>query len=140
MKKFTAVLTKEVKLLICDGCGSQANTEDTEFHEFISVKHSCGYGSIHGDDNEITIDLCQHCFAGMCGDILTVTSNSTCDISDDIKNILSANEITNDKVLKTALKRVEQLWNAQYHSACLNDLDGNYIAQHAMSTVSNDIV
>ena len=35
MKKFTAVITKEFRLLICDGCGLQASMNDAEFYEFI---------------------------------------------------------------------------------------------------------
>lgn len=45
---------------------------DYTFHEFITVNHHCGFSSMHGDGKELSIDLCQQCFFGMCGDILTV--------------------------------------------------------------------
>jgi hypothetical protein len=100
----------------------QANSNDLEIHEFICVKHTCRYGSIHGDGHEVVADLCQHCFEGMCGDILTITPNSSCDIDVDVKNILSVNKIFNEEGVKKALKRVGQLWDAQYHSAEGNEL------------------
>jgi len=73
MKKFIAVKKQEVRILICDGCGLEAGVEEGyEFEEFITIEHRCGYGAIHGDGKQLSIDLCQHCFAGMCGDMLTV--------------------------------------------------------------------
>ena len=72
MKIFEDKVVKVISELICDGCGEQASPSDSEFHEFISVSHKCGYGSIHGDGNQFNIDLCQQCFADMCGDSLTI--------------------------------------------------------------------
>ena len=68
---------KVISKLTCDACGEQATPDDFEFHEFISINHPCGYGSIHGDGNQISIDLCQKCFSDMCGDSLTVTEPDT---------------------------------------------------------------
>lgn len=73
MKNFKNVTVKEVSKLICDCCGQQAASTDYEFHEFISINKRCGFGSIHGDGNQVSIDICQSCFANMCGDDLTVT-------------------------------------------------------------------
>ena len=44
------------------------------------------------------------------------------ELSVSARGILSANTITNKEELKIALKRVEQLWDAQYHSAEGNEL------------------
>lgn len=156
MRDFKTVKRQEVIKLTCDGCGLQASADgDYEFQEFISVKRTCGYGSIHGDGKQIDIDLCQQCFADMCGDTLTIIdpldnqdSNSYEDTleyqnifeaitkskheanelkqgSDNkifAREILSANRISTQKELQAALKRVEQLWDAQYHSAEGNEL------------------
>lgn len=128
MKTFKTVTTQKITALVCDGCGSQANIGDYEFHEFISINQRCGYGSIHGDGNNIEADLCQQCFADMCGDMLKVTEetdSSTGDSSDlnlVIKNILSKNKIADKNELTLALHRVEQLWDAQYLSAEGNEL------------------
>ena len=77
MKTFKTVTTQKITAVVCDGCGLQASADgDYEFPEFISIGHNCGYGSIHGDGKLIGIDLCQQCFADMCGDTLRVTDES----------------------------------------------------------------
>lgn len=127
MKHFEDKVVKVISELICDGCGEQATPDDCTFHEFISINHRCGYGSIHGDGNQFNIDLCQQCFADMCGDSLTVSEprddeQGESDLKISAREILLANKITNQSELTTALKRVEQLWDAQYHSAEGNEL------------------
>lgn len=153
MKHFKNITIKEVSKLTCDGCGEQATPSDFTFQEFISINQRCGYGSIHGDGNQFSIDLCQQCFADMCGDSLTVIEpndekhedkevleyhnifeaisqskkEASClkydsDLRIAARDILSANKITNQGELTVALKRVEQLWDAQYHSVEGNEL------------------
>ncbi|MDO6488437.1 hypothetical protein Q4503_12040 [Colwellia sp. 6_MG-2023] len=77
MKIFKTVTTQKVKALVCDGCGLEAKANDYEFHEFISINHRCGYSSIHGDGKQLDIDLCQQCFADMCGDALSAYSHAS---------------------------------------------------------------
>lgn len=147
---------QKVTTLVCDGCGLEANADgDYEFQEFISINHDCGYGSIHGDGNQIDIDLCQKCFADMCGNVLRVTDpldkqqtdfiedtledsnifqaitqskqkanelKQESDIRISARDILSGNSISSQEELQIALKRVEQLWDAQYHSTEGNEL------------------
>lgn len=153
MKNFKHIIIKEVSKLSCDGCGEQATPSDYAFHEFISINQRCGYGSIHGDGNQFSIDLCQQCFANMCGDSLTVTEpnnekyedkelleyhnifeaitqskkEASClkydsDLRMATRDMLSATKISNQRELTVALKRVEQLWDAQYHSVEGNEL------------------
>lgn len=63
----TAVKTvTEVAAKVCDRCGRRAMQSDDptisgEYTEFLSIRHSCGYGSIIGDGIRIESDLCQHC-------------------------------------------------------------------------------
>lgn len=77
MKIFKTVITQKVTTLVCDGCGLEATADgDYEFQEFISISHHCGYGSIHDDGKKIETDLCQQCFADMCGDTLRVTEET----------------------------------------------------------------
>ena len=158
MKTFKKVTTQKIATIVCDSCGLQASAEsDYEFHEFVSIKHHCGYSSIHGDGKHIYIDLCQQCFADMCGDslwvgdknrsedfdegceterleysnIFDVISKTKADASQlktdsdvrlSARDILAKNKVNNDKELAIALKRVEQLWDAQYQSAEGNEL------------------
>lgn len=73
MKHFEKVIQQAVIKLTCDDCGLESTaTEDYEFGEFISVNHRCGYGSTHGDGKQLSVDLCQHCFARRCGDVLII--------------------------------------------------------------------
>ncbi len=159
MKNFKTVTRQVVINLICDGCGLQASVDgDYEFHEFISIKHHCGYSSIHGDGKQIDVDLCQQCFADMCGDTLRVTDKSNnlteeeesseavllnynnifdvicqskteahqlkdnCDLRLAARELLSKNKIADNYELTVALKRVEQLWDAQHQSDEGNEL------------------
>lgn len=155
MRNFKTVKRQEIIKLICDGCGLEASVDEGyEFGEFISVKRTCGYGSIHGDGNQIDIDLCQQCFTDMCGNTLKVTQErnniarnksnqleynnifdvicqskaeahqlkDNCDLRLAARDILSKNKVANNNELTVALKRVEQLWDAQYQSAEGNEL------------------
>lgn len=154
MRTFKTVTTQELTTVVCDGCGLQASADgDYDFHEFISIVHHCGYGSIHGDGKQIEIDLCQQCFADMCGNTLRITDKSngtiedneghdtstleysnifdvicqskgkalqlkeSCDLRLAARDILSKNKVADNNELTIALRRVEQLWNAQYQSA-----------------------
>jgi hypothetical protein len=74
MQNFEDKVVKVISHLTCDGCGLQATPSDFEFHEFISINHRCGYSSIHGDGNQLNIDLCQQCFSDMCSDSLAITA------------------------------------------------------------------
>lgn len=159
MRTFKTVTTQKITAVVCDGCGLQASAgSDYEFHEYISIEHHCGYSSIHGDGKQIGIDLCQQCFADMCGDILRVTDKNNsidedsdsddieqleysnffdvicqptakagqlkdnCDVRLAASDILLKNKIADNNELTVALKRVEQLWDAQYLSAEGNEL------------------
>ncbi len=156
MKKYKTVIQQDVTELVCDGCGLEAHVhKGYEFSEFISIEHKCGYGTIHGDGKKLSIDLCQHCFADMCSDSLTIVdpldekiSSSNVDkleyqnifqaitrskhevnelkqgsdIRITARDILSANQISSPNELQAAMKRVEQLWDAQYQSAEGNEL------------------
>jgi hypothetical protein len=159
MKTFKAVTTQELTVVVCDGCGLQASAEgDYEFHKFISIAHHCGYSSIHGDGKQISIDLCQQCFADMCGNTFRITDASNTpaennessetnpfeysnifdvicqsktkahqlkesgDLRLAARDIISKHKIADNYELTIALKRVEQLWDAQYTSAEGNEL------------------
>lgn len=156
MKKYKTVIQQELTELICDGCGLEAHVhEGYEFSEFTSIEHKCGYGSIHGDGKHLLVDLCQQCFADMCGDTLKIIDSLNEKISrsnvgkleyqnifqaitrskheaNELKQgsdnritareILSTSQISNPKEHQATLKRVEQLWDAQYLTSEGNEL------------------
>ena len=89
MKDFEDKTVKVISKLTCDSCGEQSTPSDFAFHEFISINHKCGYGSIHGDGNQFNIDLCQQCFSDMCGDSLTISMLLQEDVSPMFVNIIN---------------------------------------------------
>ena len=58
----------------CDRCGVVHRTDDMNFEldEMVSISKTGGYGSIFGDMSDISIDLCQRCFAEVLGDFIRV--------------------------------------------------------------------
>lgn len=45
----------------CDKCGKDLQENFIEEQESLHWSMSCGYGSVFGDLNTITLDLCQDC-------------------------------------------------------------------------------
>lgn len=55
------------KTMICDCCGKKKNLygenfDNYEAYNFISIQKEFGYGSEIGDDEKISIDICEQCF------------------------------------------------------------------------------
>lgn len=48
--------------LECDNCKSVFDKDSFEILEFVRIEQFCGYGSIHGDQKILSIDICQKCF------------------------------------------------------------------------------
>ena len=57
----------------CDACGKKIGPEDwEESQEMLHWRMTCGYGSIFGDGDTISLDLCQHCIKARLGDVLQI--------------------------------------------------------------------
>jgi antitoxin CcdA len=63
-----------VSAICCDRCGRRAEEGEFEFCEFTSIEYRAGYVSVFGDQNEVEIDLCQHCLKEVLGQWLRVTA------------------------------------------------------------------
>lgn len=48
-------------------------SEDGEWHERLVFDNTCGFHSIFGDGNTVSLDLCQHCAREVLGQWLRVT-------------------------------------------------------------------
>ena len=123
MKKFEDKVVKVNSQLTCYGCGLQASTID----EYTSGVPQPASDFINGSGRITSVNLCEQCFADMCDDSPRITESSNEDqggseLQIAARDILSANKITSQKELNIALKRVEQLWGAQYYSAEGNEL------------------
>jgi len=72
MKKFREKVVQEISSYVCDRCGREAEAQGEEAEEFISIEQVCGYGSIFGDGNRISVDICQHCLKDVLGEWLRI--------------------------------------------------------------------
>jgi hypothetical protein len=57
------VTSTEPDSITCDRCGRAIKNEpgNFDFAECLTIKHTCGYGSIIGDGVTLQADLCQQC-------------------------------------------------------------------------------
>ena len=75
MKKFREKVVQEISSYVCDRCGREADADDiqaAEAEEFVSIERVGGYGSIFGDGNQISVDICQHCLKEVLGEWLRI--------------------------------------------------------------------
>jgi len=57
-----------IKKVICDKCGKEILPNDLiEWQESYTINFVGGYGSVFGDMNHITCDLCQNCLFELIG-------------------------------------------------------------------------
>lgn len=74
MREYRPVTTQEVGAYVCDRCQRTSQSDNFEFHEFLSFEAVGGYESIFGDGSRIAIDLCQRCLRETLGPWLRVKS------------------------------------------------------------------
>ena len=139
MKTFKTVTMQKVTTLVCDGCGLDTNADgDYDFQEFISINHDCGYGSIHGDGNQIDIDLCQQCFADMCGDTLRVMDKSNSIAEDNESSETNQLKYSNifDVICQSKTKARQLKESCDLRLAARNILLKNKVADNNELTVA----
>lgn len=62
MQHFGEKTVRTCIAITCDRCKTRFDDSDfLEIQEFMSFTQSCGYGSVFGDLNVRSIDLCQSC-------------------------------------------------------------------------------
>jgi len=72
MKTFELVLTETLSEITCDRCKAVFVSGDQAWYEIQSIEYVAGYGSIFGDGNTVSIDLCQECLKQTLGQWLRV--------------------------------------------------------------------
>jgi hypothetical protein len=73
--KTELVQTQEPESITCDCCGKTYSFHGhdlVEAQEFHSIDFGGGFGSIFGDMNNVTADICQHCLKDRLGDVLKI--------------------------------------------------------------------
>lgn len=69
--KITKIETVEqsvIEKIVCDACHKEILPDDIiEWQESYTIDFIAGYGSVFGDMNHITFDLCQNCLFDLIG-------------------------------------------------------------------------
>lgn len=66
--KTVQIEEEEITDIVCDKCGKVITPNDmTEWQETIRIEFVGGYGSVFGDENYVTCDLCQKCLDELIG-------------------------------------------------------------------------
>ncbi|EMM9644008.1 hypothetical protein AB6F64_22305 [Providencia hangzhouensis] len=62
---------------LCDRCNYHVEKDNSEFNEFLSIDRLAGFGSVFGDGNRLTLDLCQHCVKSLLNPWLSVSESDS---------------------------------------------------------------
>ena len=66
------VKEEQIAAYICDRCKKRVGDDWIERQEMLHWKMLGGYGSVFGDGNLITLDLCQSCTKEVLGDFIQI--------------------------------------------------------------------
>lgn len=68
MREYQSRTIQELAACTCDRCLRRLTREEPgEWQERLSFNLSCGFDSVFGDGNTVSIDLCQHCIQEVLG-------------------------------------------------------------------------
>ncbi len=77
MREYRTRTISEVVATTCNRCQRHlSGDEPGEWQERLSFDHSCGFDSVFGDGNTISLDLCQHCVQEVLGQWLQITKSA----------------------------------------------------------------
>lgn len=74
MREYRSRTVHELAVCTCDRCQRRLTPDEPgEWQERLSFDRSCGFDSVFGDCNAISLDLCQHCVREVLGQWLRIT-------------------------------------------------------------------
>ncbi|MCT7294607.1 hypothetical protein N5J06_17585 [Ralstonia sp. CHL-2022] len=77
MREYRTRTISEVVASTCNRCKRHLSRDEPgEWQEQLSFDHSCGFDSVFGDGNTISLDLCQHCVLEVLGQWLQITKSA----------------------------------------------------------------
>lgn len=80
MREYRPRTVQELAACICDRCRRRLTpAEPGEWQERLSFDQDCGFDSVFGDGNTISLDLCQHCIKELLGQWLHVRPSADAD-------------------------------------------------------------
>lgn len=72
---------REIVAVVCDRCGLRVESDDwIERQEMLRWSMTGGYGSLVGDGERVSLDLCQKCVQEVLGEFLQHHENALDDI------------------------------------------------------------
>lgn len=74
MREYQPQTVQVLAACTCDRCKRRLTPNDNEWQERLSFDHDCGFDSVFGDRNTVSLDLCQHCMREVLGRWLRITS------------------------------------------------------------------
>lgn len=73
MREYRNRTIQELAVTTCDRCHRRLTPDDPgEWQERLSFDHRCGFYSVFGDGDTVSLDLCQHCVRDVLGEWLCV--------------------------------------------------------------------
>ena len=77
MREYQTRTTQELAAITCDRCQQRLTPDGSnEWQERLSFDHNCGFDSVFGDGNTVSLDLCQHCVWEVLGEWLCIGPSS----------------------------------------------------------------
>nr|WP_231138467.1 hypothetical protein [Cupriavidus metallidurans] len=81
MREYQSRTIQELAACTCDRCQRRLTPDGPgEWQERLSFEHSCGFDSVFGDGNTVSLDLCQHCVREVLGQWLRITPPADIDV------------------------------------------------------------
>lgn len=80
MREYQSRTIQELAACTCDRCKRRLTPDDGEWQERLSFDHACGFDSVFGDGNTVSLDLCQRCVRELLGQWLRITSPADTDV------------------------------------------------------------
>lgn len=73
MREYRPQTVQELVVCTCDRCKRRLTPDEPgEWQERLSFDHSCGFDSVFGDCNTVSLDLCQRCVREVLGQWLRI--------------------------------------------------------------------
>lgn len=74
MREYRPRTIQELAVCTCDRCQRRLIADEPgDWQERLSFDHSCGFDSVFGDGNTVSLDLCQHCVREVLCEWLRIT-------------------------------------------------------------------
>ncbi|GAA0833691.1 hypothetical protein [Cupriavidus pauculus] len=85
MREYHPRTIQELAACTCDRCKRRLTPDNGEWQERLSFDHACGFDSLFGDGNTVSLDLCQRCVREVLGQWLRIIPAEGVDALDRLR-------------------------------------------------------